>query len=109
MISKKDFCAAIKTIRDHQKKETRLCDALQAIDADCAGLFLYSKYEDLVLQLLTKDLCPDSDMIYWWVYDATFGTASLDFCTVERDGNKYLLTTAETLYDFLTGNEEPID
>lgn len=109
MISKKDFCKAIKLIQDHRKKEDKLCEALQTLDSDCAGVFLFAKYEELVLDLLTKDLCPDSDMIYWWVYDAECGKASYDFCTIEKEGKKYLIMTAEVLYDFLTDKADPLD
>lgn len=109
MISKKDFCKALKLIQDHRKKEDKLSEVLQMLDADCGGIFLFAKYEDLVLKLLTADLCPDTDWIYWWIFDAECGKASYDFCTVERDGKKYLITTAEVLYDFLTDKAEPLD
>lgn len=109
MISKKDFCNAIKVIRDYRKKEDKLFDALKAIDPDCPGIMLYSKYEDLVLKLLTADLCPDTDWLYWWMYDAECGKASYDFCTVKKEGKKYLITTAEVLYDFLTDKAEPLE
>lgn len=109
MISKKDFCDAIKLIQDHRKKEDDLYAALKAIHEDCSGVFLFAKYEDLVIDLLAKDLCPDSDILYWWIFDAEFGTASYTSTTLIRDGKSYLLTTPEALYDFLTGNEDPIE
>lgn len=107
MISKEHFCETIEFIKKHIKLEDKLNNTLHLIDPDCSGVFLFAKYEDHIINMLRNDcgLTDPADMISWFIYEAEFGMADYELCTIEWNNKQVTITTPELLYDYLV--QEP--
>ena len=104
MLDKNTFCRIINEIIKVNKK----LDMLREVNSTMALSIVeeYSLQDELITLLELNMNLPISDKygstISWWVYDTNFGKDKpfIYFNKNEQDEEKFILDTAEKLYDF---------
>lgn len=112
MISLDEFKDYLLFIREHRVKEEALMEALEALcpenHCDC---FLYSQYEEKIINLLKEILNDRNNEIDYFVYDLN-GLENKSLVVEDKmkcptyelkDGGECMLYySADTLYEYLT-------
>lgn len=98
MISKDSFCEIINFIKEMRDSEDRINKFLNKELGDFS-CFLYSKYEDKVVELL--DDIFETDFVSYFIYELNFGRNYECGNVVGENGENIDISTPEMLYDFL--------
>ena len=104
MISKKEFLQAIKNIQEHNEMLDKLRKVAPTLTMGIVNLI--ENLQDTAIRLLELNCGLDPDIDYgteisWWIYETNFGKKkSMNKIWIGK--KKYILDTAEDLYDFIT-------
>lgn len=106
MISKTTFINIINYIDHMDSFAENLNQVFKDYDRNdwivgCA--FNDSKFQSMVLNLLSEAIGDTDDWVHWWAYETDFGR-DITFATIHDGDITYQLTSAEKLYDFLVDN-----
>lgn len=111
-LTKEEFVEYIGEILETSKKDNEFSEAIEKIcGGDCWVIGAYSKEISIMISLLAKvmglpaDNTPDENIIQYFVYDLDFGKEYTEGCFTEIDGTSIDISTAEKLYDYITGFE----
>lgn len=99
MLSKNEFCKVMKRWEEYTKKEDALNTALTEMGGD-NGLFLASEMEELMLEILEKDLGDVNEWLAYFVYERSFNRDPQP-CVFEQDGTPVPTGNWEEIYDFI--------
>ena len=102
-----EFKETLDFIKEQDEKMNNFCDALEQLSpGEYCNCFLYSKYEEKLLDMLCKAMRlteHETATLMWWIYDMEWGTKAGEADIFDEDGNWIDLTTIEKLYNYLIG------
>lgn len=109
MLSKKQFCKVIDFINKIERRDNEFNEALQKFAGDKDFTGFYSNTNQDVLEWLEETMHDEDDLISWWLYDCPEAGKCKDdnSCTIWLDKDqdeKFVIRTAEDLYDYLLQN-----
>ena len=100
-LTKEDFLSVLDFIKEQRDKETKFIDVLELLSPqEYCNAFIYSQYEDKMVNLLRTILDDESDDIGYFLYEMEQGTSSIVTGPTDQDGN-VLYSNAAELYDYL--------
>ena len=108
MISKDDFIKRLDEILEMEEMDAEFEKALRKFaPSDFTG-FSRSNLIAKKIESLEEDVEDSYGYVCWWLYEADRGQAEDSLCTIEDEDNKWIIKTAEDLYDYLqeTNREE---
>ena len=107
MLSKKNFNDVMSFIRERQKIEFEINKMFSEEFFDC-NFFPYSKYETMMINLLSIIMEDESGWISYFVYELEFGEKyeDGDITATDKDGKEVIIPmkTIEDLYQVLVDN-----
>ena len=103
MITKETFLSALDKIKLHRNLELNLCSTLESLTDGCiCDALIYSRYEDLVVNLLEEIF--DTTLISYYLYELDFGERWTSNCSLDEE-EANALKDPESLYDYLIKNK----
>lgn len=107
MLSKKDFNDIMSFIRERQKTEFKINKMFSEEFSDC-NFFPYSKYEAMMIKLLSIIMEDESGWISYFIYELEFGEEyeDGDITATDKDGKEVMIPmkTTDDLYQVLIDN-----
>lgn len=108
MISKEQFVAILRTLKETDEKEQKLNESMNSM---CPEFYTYFyptwRYKSIIIDLLNQEfyskmeLGDDFSDIVYFVYDLNYGKNWNENSLTENDGTPIDISTAEKLYDYL--------
>lgn len=113
MLTKKQFIDMLKFMSKKNKQQDAFCGMLEDMSANSGYVtsFIYSEYEEKLLDLLRDNLDDIDDDISYFLYELG-GIADIDTiipnekCPTFNDGILY--NSAATLYDYLISKQKKL-
>lgn len=103
MITKETFLSAFEKIKLHRDLEMNLCSTLESLTDGCVcDALIYSRYEDLVVNLLEEIF--ETTLISYYLYELDFGERWTSDCSLDVDETNALKDPG-SLYDYLIKNK----
>ncbi len=107
MLSKKDFNDVMSFIQERQKVEFEINGIFSKEFFDCS-FFPYSKYEAMMIKLLSIIMEDESGWISYFIYELEFGEKyeDGDITATDKDGKEVMIPmkTIDDLYQVLIDN-----
>lgn len=107
MLSKKDFNDVMSFIQERQKVEFEINGIFSKEFFDCS-FFPYSKYEAMMIKLLSIIMEDESGWISYFIYELEFGEKyeDGDITATDKDGKEVIIPmkTIDDLYQVLVDN-----
>lgn len=107
MLSKKDFNDVMSFIQERQKVEFEINGIFSKEFFDCS-FFPYSKYEAMMIKLLSIIMEDESSWISYFIYELEFGEKyeDGDITATDKDGKEVVIPmkTIDDLYQVLVDN-----
>lgn len=107
MLSKKDFNDVMSFIQERQKIEFKINEIFSEEFFDCS-FFPYSKYEAMMIKLLSIIMEDESGWISYFIYELEFGEKyeDGDITATDKDGKEVIIPmkTIDDLYQVLIDN-----
>lgn len=103
MITKETFLSTFESIKVHRNLELNLCSTLESLTDGCVcDALIYSRYEDLVVNLLEEIF--GTTLISYYLYELDFGERWTSDCSLDVD-EANALKDPGSLYDYLIKNK----